>query len=121
MGKIKNGEWGVSGLLAGATIENGLCVYAYSPMLRERLHNPNMYAKIRIKLQNQFESKYALALCELCLDYLDVSRGEGETPWIEIETIRELTGTKKTPTQGSKTLTEEFSKNLSGRSTKFQK
>jgi hypothetical protein len=85
-------EWGVTTLLAYATIKDGLCTYSYSPPLRERLHNPNIYARISLSMQNKFDSKHALALWELCLDYLDRAKQYGETPWIPLETFRELMG-----------------------------
>ena len=85
-------EWGVTTLLAHAIIKDGLCTYSYSPPLRERLHNPNIYARISLSMQNKFDSKHALALWELCLDYLDKTKNYGETPFILLETFRELMG-----------------------------
>ena len=85
-------EWGVTTLLAHAIIKNGLCTYSYSRPLRERLHNPNIYARISLSMQNKFDSKHALALWELCLDYLDKIKNYGETPFIPLEKFRELMG-----------------------------
>ena len=85
-------EWGVTTLLAHAIIKNGFCTYSYSPPLRERLHNPNIYARISLSMQNKFDSKHALALWELCLDYLDKTKNYGETPFIPLEKFRELMG-----------------------------
>ena len=67
-------EWGVMTLLAQARIKKGVCIYAYSPELRRRLHNPAMYARISLSMQNKFGSKYAQALWELCVDYLGTAR-----------------------------------------------
>jgi Initiator Replication protein len=90
----KDGEpdWGVAALLAGARITRGICTYTFEPMLREKLHNPRIYARLCLSLQNKFESKYALTLWELCTDYLGSKRDYGETPWIEIDNFRELMG-----------------------------
>ena len=85
-------EWGVTTLLAQAKIRRGICTYAYSPELRRRLHNPRMYARINLGMQNKFESRHAQALWELCVDYLDESKNYGETPFIPLETYRELMG-----------------------------
>jgi Initiator Replication protein len=85
-------EWGVTTLLAHAIIKNGFCTYSYSPPLRERLHNPNIYARISLSMQNKFDSKHALALWELCLDYLDKTKNCGETPFIPLQKFRELMG-----------------------------
>ena len=85
-------EWGVTTLLAEAVIKRGTCAYAYGPTLRERLHNPRMYARISLSMQNKFVSKHAQALWELCVDYLDESRNYGETPFIPLEEYRKLMG-----------------------------
>ena len=57
-----------------------------------KLHNPRIYTKLNLRLQNQFTSKYALVLWELCFDYFDTTREKGETPFIPLETYRELMG-----------------------------
>ena len=92
LNKDKEEEWGVTTLLAQAQIKSGVCAYAYSPEMRERLHNPAMYARISLELQNKFSSKHALALFELFRDYFDESRQFGETPFIEIPIFRKLMG-----------------------------
>lgn len=92
LGKDGSKRWGVTALLAQAEIESGVCTYAYSPVLRRRLHNPNMYAKISLSIQKRFNSKHALALYELCLDYLFDARRYGETPYIPVITYRRLMG-----------------------------
>jgi hypothetical protein len=84
--------WGVAALLAEAEIENGVCTYAYGPTFRKRLHNPRIYARISLSLQNQFDSKHALTLWELCVDYLGAGREHGEMPFIPLEEFRELMG-----------------------------
>ena len=85
-------EWGVTTLLAEVKIRDGVCTYAYGPTLRERLYNPNMYARISLSLQNKFDSKHALALYELFVDYLHVDKNYGETPFIPIEDFKTLMG-----------------------------
>ncbi len=85
-------KWGVSTLLAQAEISDGICTYAYSPFLREKLHNPDMYARINLSMQNKFDSKHSLALYELCIDYYIAKIKYGETPFISIEKFRRLMG-----------------------------
>src|SRR5262249_10039098 len=85
-------RWGATALLAQADIQKGLFTYAYSPELRRRLHNPDMYARLDLDLQRQFDSKYGLALWELCADYLGAGREYGETPFIPVDTFRKLMG-----------------------------
>lgn len=84
----KNGQWGVSTLLAQAVIERGICRYAYSPELRRKLYNPEVYARINILIQRTFSSGYALKLYENCIRY----RGTGSTGWWSISTFKALLG-----------------------------
>jgi hypothetical protein len=84
--------WGVAALLASAEVKNGLCTYAFAAHLRPRLHNPRIYARINLSLQNKFESKHAQTLWELCTDYLGAVREHGETPYIPLDQFRELMG-----------------------------
>ena len=92
LGKDNKQEWGVAGLLAGARIVGGICYYEYSPSMRQRLHNPRIYTKLNLRLQNEFKGQYALILWEICFDYFDTDRGHGETPFIPLEILRELLG-----------------------------
>ena len=85
-------EWGVASLLAEARIRDGICTYAYPPYLRTKLHSPRIYTKLNLRLQNRFSSKYALVLWEVCFDYFDTERDQGETPFISLEIFRELMG-----------------------------
>ena len=57
-----------------------------------KLHNPRIYAKLNLRLQNRFKSQYALVLWEVCFDYFDTDRDQGETPFISINTFKELLG-----------------------------
>ena len=92
LGKDKKQEWGVAGLLSEARIKDGICYYEYSHTIRQKLHNPRIYSKLNLRLQNQFKSQYALILWEVCFDYFDTDRDQGETPFIPLETFRELMG-----------------------------
>ena len=92
LGKDKKQEWGVASLLAEVRIRDGICFYEYSHTLRQKLHNPRVYAKLNLRLQNRFKSQYALVLWEICFDYFDTDRDQGETPFIPLETFRELMG-----------------------------
>src|SRR4030095_9730218 len=77
-------EWGVTTLLSEAIIRNGTCLYGYGKTLRERLHNPRMYARISLSMQNKFTSKHAQALWEMCVDCLDEARNHGESRFIAL-------------------------------------
>ena len=95
LGKDKEQEWGVASLLASARIKDGVCTYSFAAHLRYKLYNPRIYTKLNLRLQNQFTSRYALVLWEVCFDYFDIARHQGETPFIPIETFRELMGLDK--------------------------
>ena len=86
LGKDKEQEWGVASLLASARIKDGVCTYSFAAHLRYKLYNPRIYTKLNLRLQNQFTSRYALVLWEVCFDYFDIARHQGETPFIPIET-----------------------------------
>jgi Initiator Replication protein len=93
LGKDGSSErWGAMALLAQVDIQKGWFTYAYSPELRRRLHNPAMYARLDLNMQKQFDSKHALALWELCADYLGSSRDYGESPFIPLAEYRKLMG-----------------------------
>ena len=93
--KDKEQEWGVASLLASVRIKDGVCTYSFAAHLRYKLYNPRIYTKLNLRLQNQFTSRYALILWEVCFDYFDIVRNQGETPFIPIETFRELMGLDK--------------------------
>ena len=92
LGKDKKQEWGVASLLASAQIKDGICSYEFPKLLRLKLHNPRVYAKLNLRLQNRFKSRYALILWEVCFDYFDRDREKGQTPFIPLKTFRELMG-----------------------------
>ena len=84
--------WGVASLLGSAEIENGICTYSFGGHLRLKLHNPRIYAKLNLRLQNQFKNQYALILWEVCFDYFDTDRDQGETPFIPLATFKDMIG-----------------------------
>ena len=95
LNKDNKQEWGVAGLLAEVRISDGICFYQFPHTLRLKLHNPRVYAKLNLRLQNQFRSRYALILWEICFDYFDTDRDRGETPFIALEVFKSLMGLEK--------------------------
>ena len=89
--KESDAEWGVAAMLAGCKVKGGVVEYDYSTFLREKLHNPKMFALLNLKILNQFKSKYALALYNLCKDYVGVT----QTPYIELDQFRDFMGLEK--------------------------
>ena len=110
LGKDKKERWGVASLLASAEVENGICTYAFAPHLRLKLYNPRVYAKLNLRLQNRFTSRYGLILWEVCFDYFDTARDQGETPFIPLEKFRELMGVAPDDYTTFKTLNQRVIK-----------
>ena len=81
-------EWGVSSLLSYAKLKGGVCEYAYSPALAEKLHDPKVYALINLNIQKRFSSGHGLALYENCFRFVRT----GSTGWWPLETFRRLMG-----------------------------
>ena len=92
LGKDNKEVWGVAALLGSAEVKDGICTYSFAAHLRPKLHNPRIYSKLNLRLQNEFKGQYALILWEVCFDYFDTNRYQGETPFIPLETFRELMG-----------------------------
>ena len=102
--------WGIAGLLASVEIEEGICSYEFPKPLRLKLHNPRVYAKLNLRLQNRFRSRYALVLWEVCFDYFDTTRDQGETPFIPLETFKLLMGLEVTDYPVFKVLNRDLIK-----------
>lgn len=86
--------WAATTMLASVQILDGIVTYSYSSFLQERFQHPAIYARINLRTQNLFESKYAQSLWELAVDIYDEKRGAGETRWIELETYKRFLGLK---------------------------
>ena len=110
LNKDKKEKWGFANLLASADIENGICTYSFAAHLRPKLHNPRIYTKLNLRLQNQFKGQYAQILWEICFDYFDTDRGTGETPFIPLETFKELMGLDETDYPVFKVLSRDVIK-----------
>jgi hypothetical protein len=81
-------EWGVSALLSYAKLKGGVCEYAYSPALAEKLHDPKVFALINLNIQRRFTSGHALALYENCYRFVRT----GSTGWWPLDLFRRLMG-----------------------------
>ncbi|WP_410218236.1 replication initiation protein [Paracoccus sp. (in: a-proteobacteria)] len=81
-------EWGVSSLLSYAKLKAGICEYAYSPALAEKLHDPKVFALINLNMQRRFASGHALALYENCYRFVRT----GSTGWWPLDLFRRLMG-----------------------------
>lgn len=98
--------WRVSTMLAEAEISDGECRYAYSRMLREKLYNPEVYARINLAIQRRFSSGHALALYENCARF----RSTRSTGWWELFLFRKLMGIEDNEYQNFKDLNKRVVK-----------
>ncbi|RYE15547.1 MAG: RepB family plasmid replication initiator protein [Rickettsiales bacterium] len=93
LGKDKKNEWGVATIISSAKISKGICEYSYSPILRELLAIPNIYAKLNMAIQAKFSSKYSLALWEFLIEMLcRAKKNSITTQFIELESIKKILG-----------------------------
>ena len=81
-------EWGVSSLLSYAKLKGGVCEYAYSSALAEKLHDPKVFALINLNIQRRFTSGHALALYENCYRFVRT----GSSGWWSLDLFRRLMG-----------------------------
>lgn len=81
-------EWGVSSLLSFARLKGGICEYAYSPALAEKMHDPKVFALINLNIQRRFTGGHALALYENCYRFVRT----GSTGWWPLDLFRRLLG-----------------------------
>ena len=81
-------DWTASSILASVSLQGPMCLYAYSPRMKQLLHSPSMFGKVNLLVQSRFKSSYGLALYENCIRY----RGLPYTKWFDIETFRKLMG-----------------------------
>lgn len=92
LGDTGGEEWGVTTALAEAKVANGVCTYAYSPTLRQKLANPHVYALINLRVQRRFTSTHSWSLYENLVRY----RRVGRTPQFTLETLLRLLGLAET-------------------------
>ncbi|MCD6040286.1 MAG: Initiator RepB protein [Gammaproteobacteria bacterium] len=86
--EAKHEKWRASSIISAAKIENGICTYEFSSIMRELLYRPEMYGKIDVKIMVQFQSGYGLALYENCIRF----KGISQTPWFPTSIFRKLMG-----------------------------
>jgi hypothetical protein len=103
--------WEVNSLLAGCKIEDNssICEFAFSPFLRERLANPEMYTKLDLLVSKKFKSKHTLAIYCLALDYLQVKINFGSKN-LTLEELRKYLGLEETEYPEVRNINQEIIK-----------
>ena len=84
-------DWTASTVLASASIKNGVIEYSYSYHMRKLLSDPKIYASINLMYQENFKSKYGLALYENSVRYINIK----QTPWFNYALFRDLLGVSR--------------------------
>jgi plasmid replication initiation protein len=82
------GSWNASSIISDASIEGGICTYSYSNKMKKLLYTPELYGRLNMMVQAQFQSTYGLALYENCIRYQNIE----QTPWFDISQFRKLMG-----------------------------
>ena len=96
LGKDGKRDWGASSMLAFFRVREGTIEYGFGP-IRKNLHNPSMYARVRLMATNRFTSKHAARalptrprLRRNAPDALDVTRPVPRPDGPRARTIRPL-------------------------------
>ena len=84
-------DWEASALLSSVKFKWWICYYSFSPILREKLHQPNIYSKLNLNLIKLFSSKYSLCLYEIAIDYMKIK----VTPFIPLDIFKKLMWVEK--------------------------
>lgn len=79
-------SWSATALLSSVEFCEWKCIYSFSPVLRKKLHQPNIYSKIKLSTMKLFSSKYSLCLYEIFIDYEKI----WQTPQISLWDFRKL-------------------------------
>jgi plasmid replication initiation protein len=82
------GVWNASSIIADASIDGAVCTYSYSNKMKKLLYSPELYGRLNMYVQAQFQSTYGLALYENCIRYQNIE----QTPWFDIGQFRKLMG-----------------------------
>ena len=97
-GKDTKRVWESFSLLAGCQIpeDSGICIFDFSSFLEERFLSMGQeaYVKIDLIISKKFQSKYALSIYCLALDYLIIEKGYSEKKF-SIEELRKYLGIKE--------------------------
>jgi hypothetical protein len=75
-------------MLSYARVHGGYINYRYPKELKEKLYNPEVYARIDISMQRKFSSGYALTLHENLVRFRKV----GSSGWIDLEDLKRILG-----------------------------
>lgn len=83
-----SGKWRASAVLSSAKLEDGICTYEYSTLMRDLLYRPEIYGRLDMRSLAKFKSSYGIALYENCIRF----QGLSQTPWFPLEVFRRLMG-----------------------------
>ena len=99
LGKDRKNKWTYTKLLAGISLDEkaGFIRFSYTPDLIQRLKEPNIFARLELEMQREFNNKYSLSLWEYCTGVYSSSRNSQVTSSdiISLDDYRKLIGVKE--------------------------
>jgi plasmid replication initiation protein len=98
------GVWNASSIIADASIDGAVCTYSYSNKMKKLLYCPELYGRLNMYVQAQFQSSYGLALYENCIRYQNIE----QTPMFDIAQFRKLMGVE----EGKYTIFRDFKRRV---------
>ncbi|MDR3491245.1 MAG: replication initiation protein [Gammaproteobacteria bacterium] len=98
------GVWNASSIISDASIDGAVCTYSYSNKMKKLLYCPELYGRLNMVVQAQFQSTYGLALYENCIRYQNIE----QTPWFDIAQFRKLMGIE----DGKYTIFRDFKRRV---------
>ncbi len=98
--KDKKRKWGKATLLAGYEVDGDTMTYSYYETVVEQLLNPEIFVRVNLLMQKDFNSKYAIPIYEECVNALVTCSSlfrykYGETNWIDLKLFRQWMGVKE--------------------------
>lgn len=92
-----NNDWESFSMLAGCTLKekSGICKYDFSYFLQKKFLDMGevFYTKLDLMISHKFQSKYALSIYSLALDYLILDKNYGEKI-LKVDELRKFLGIK---------------------------
>ena len=98
------GVWNASSIISDASIDGPVCTYSYSNKMKKLLYCPELYGRLNMVVQAQFQSTYGLALYENCIRYQNIE----QTPWFDLAQFRKLMGIE----DGKYTIFRDFKRRV---------
>ena len=101
-------SWEIMPFLSYVKFANGMITWSFRSEIRRSILDPDVYAKINSEIVNQIQNDIAFALYENTYRYVNI----GKTPWLKINTLRQLLGIAKDAYKETKYLTRVLKQSM---------